>query len=350
VTHQVSTHVAAHTTDVLVAGGGPAGLATAIRAVQAGFTTTVVDRRAGVVDKACGEGLMPSALAALGDLGVQVPGRPFHGIRYVDANHAAEGRFRIGPGLGVRRLDLHAALHKRADQVGVRRVTGMIDRVRQCDEWVEAAGERARWLIGADGLHSTVRRELGLELPARHRARYGLRRHFAVEPWTDLVEVHWSADAEAYVTPVSDGCVGVAVLFSGRGNYDDLLTKFPVLAGRLDGAAPVTAVRGAGPFEQRVRRRVAGRVLLVGDAAGYVDALTGEGINLGLTAAQALVAALVAGEPTTYEAAWARLSRRYRMVTSSLLWARRRPWLQRRIVPAAERLPWVFRGTLDVLS
>jgi len=337
-------------TDVLVAGGGPAGLATAIRAAQAGFATTVVDRRAGVVDKACGEGLMPSAMRSLRALGVEVPGRAFHGIRYVDGDRSAEGRFRAGPGLGVRRVDLHQALRQRADQVGVRRVTGTVDRIRQGNGWVEAAGERARWLVGADGLHSAVRRDLGLELPSRHPPRYGLRRHFAIEPWTDLVEVHWSAHAEAYVTPVGEGCVGVALLFTGRASYDELLRRFPVLAAHLEGAAPVTAVRGAGPFEQRVRRRVAGRVLLVGDAAGYVDALTGEGINLGLAASEAAVAALVAGDPLAYEAAWSRLSRRYRTLTSTLLWARRRPWLRPRIVPAAERLPMVYRGVLDLLA
>lgn len=337
-------------TDLLVVGGGPAGLATAIRAAQVGLATTVLDRRAGVVDKACGEGLMPAALRSLRCLGVEVPGRPFYGIRYVDGDHTAEGRFRAGPGLGVRRVDLHRALRDRADQVGVRRVTGTADHVRQGDGWIEVAGERASWLVGADGLHSSVRRRLGLELPPKHPARYGLRRHFALEPWADLVEVHWSADAEAYVTPVGDGCVGVAVLFSGRGNYDQLLTRFPALAARLDGAVPATAVRGAGPFEQRVRRRVAGRALLVGDAAGYVDALTGEGINLGLAAADALVAALVADEPLAYEAAWRKLSRRYRTLTSALLWASRRPWLRRRIVPAAERLPGVYRAVLDLLA
>jgi flavin-dependent dehydrogenase len=337
-------------TDVLVAGGGPAGLATAIRAAQAGLATTVVDRRAGVVDKACGEGLMPSALASLRALGVEVPGRAFHGIRYVDGDHVAEGRFRAGPGLGARRADLHQALRERAAAAGARRLVGAVDRIRQGDGWVEAAGERARWLVGADGLHSAVRRDLGLGLPARHPPRYGLRRHFAVEPWTDLVEVHWSATAEAYVTPVSDRCVGVAVLFSGRASYEDLLPRFPRLAARLRDAAPVTPVRGAGPFEQRVSRRVAGRVLLVGDAAGYLDALTGEGVNLGLAAAEALVAALLADDPMAYEAAWRRQSRRYRALTSALLWAARRPWLRSRIVPAAARLPPLYQGALDVLA
>jgi flavin-dependent dehydrogenase len=144
--------------------------------------------------------------------------------------------------------------------------------------------------------------------------------------------------------------VGVAVLFSGQARYDELLPRFPRLAARLRDAVPVTPVQGAGPFEQRVSRRVAGRVLLVGDAAGYLDALTGEGINLGLAGAQALVAAVLADEPLAYEGAWRRQSRRYRALTSALLWASRHPWPRSRIVPAAARLPQLYQGALDILA
>ncbi|MEV1206177.1 NAD(P)/FAD-dependent oxidoreductase, partial [Microbispora rosea] len=97
--------------DLLVAGGGPAGLATAINAALAGMETVVVEPRTGPVDKACGEGLMPTGAAALADLGVAVPdGRPFRGIRYVDGPHRVQAEFRDGPGLGVRRTALHTAL------------------------------------------------------------------------------------------------------------------------------------------------------------------------------------------------------------------------------------------------
>ena len=84
-------------------------------------------------------------------------------------------------------------------------------------------------------------------------------------------------------------------------------------------AAPLTPVRGAGPLRQRCRRVVAGRVLLVGDAAGYVDALTGEGIAISLAAAdESWPTALVADRPLDYEAAWRRASRRYRLLTHTL--------------------------------
>ncbi|MFC7642957.1 hypothetical protein ACFQX6_20145 [Streptosporangium lutulentum] len=98
------------------------------------------------------------------------------------------------------------------------------------------------------------------------------------------------------MTPVGDDLVGVAVLSSRRRGYPEHLADFPALVARLQGPA-TTPVRGAGPLRQRVRARVAGRVLLVGDAAGYVDALTGEGVSLALLSAQALVGCLRAGTP-----------------------------------------------------
>ncbi|GGO23550.1 oxidoreductase [Microbispora rosea subsp. aerata] len=340
--------------DVLVAGGGPAGLATAIHAALAGMETVVVEPRPGPIDKACGEGLMPTGAAALADLGVAAPeGRPFLGIRYVYGRHRVQAEFRNGPGLGVRRTALHAALAARARDLGVRVVPGRVAEVRTAGEAVHArltAGElRARWLVAADGLHSPIRARLGLDLPSRGPRRYGLRRHYRVAPWTDFVEVHWAPGGEAYVTPVADDLVGVAVLSGERRPYDEHLARFPALLARLDGP-PVTPVRGAGPLRQRVRRRVAGRVLLVGDAAGYVDALTGEGITLALLSARALVGCLRAGRPEDYETAWRRLSWRSRLLTAALVRARGHPPAARLIVPAARRLPAVFRAAVRTLA
>ena len=113
---------------------------------------------------------------------------------------------------------------------------------------------------------------------------------------------------------------------------------------------PATQVRGAGPLRQRSRRRVAGRVLLVGDAAGYVDALTGEGIALGLAQARAAVAAVRAGDPAAYERAWRRLSWRHDLLTHGLLAASGRPALRRRLVPAAEAAPWLFWAAVNQLA
>ncbi|MFG2987846.1 NAD(P)/FAD-dependent oxidoreductase [Streptomyces sp. NPDC048257] len=339
--------------DLLIAGGGPAGLATAIHGALAGLEVVVLEPRPTPIDKACGEGLMPGGVRHLRELGVAVAGQPFRGIRYVDgvSGRHAEGLFRSGPGLGARRTELQAALAERAAQLGVRVLPRRVGQVRQDVHEVGAAGLTARYLVAADGLHSPVRRGLGLSAPRtpRRPPRYGLRRHYAVEPWSDLVEVHWAACCEAYVTPLAPDRIGVAVLTSDQAPFDVQLARFPMLSARL-AAATGTAVRGAGPLRQSARVRVAGRVLFVGDAAGYVDALTGEGLTLAVTAAGELVRCVREGRPQAYEQAWRDLSRSYRTLTASLLWARHQPRLAPRIVPLAARLPRVFTGAVNLLA
>ncbi|MFF3753148.1 NAD(P)/FAD-dependent oxidoreductase [Streptomyces sp. NPDC002018] len=336
--------------DLLVVGGGPAGLATAVHATLAGLETVVIEPRATPVDKACGEGVMPSGVRALTALGLDLPrGHPLRGIRYVHGSHRAEAPFHDGPGLGIRRTELHTALVRRAEEAGVTFVTGRAGEIAQNADGVSAGGLRARWLVAADGLHSPVRHSLGLSLPDRRPRRYGLRRHYRMKPWTDFVEVHWSSGGEAYVTPVADDLVGVAVLSTARRGYDDHLAGFPRLLSLLDGE-PANAVRGAGPLRQRVRGRTAGRVLLVGDAAGYVDALTGEGIALALASAEAAVRCLRAGRPQAYEDEWRRLSRRHRLLTEGLLRVSGHRAGARLIVPAAARMPSLFAAAVRALQ
>lgn len=334
--------------DVLIVGGGPAGLATAIRCAQAGLSVTVAEPRAGPVDKACGEGLMPAAVARLAEIGVRPAGRPLRGIRYLDPGHRADALFRHGPGLGVRRTTLHAALAARAAQCGIPVLPVRVTGFTRHSGGVTAAGVEARYLVAADGLHSAIRRACALEPPPARYPRFGLRRHYRVAPWSDLVEVHWGPDSEAYVTPVADDLVGVAVLGGARGGYQSRLAAFPALRERLAGAAPASDIRGAGPLRQDVRRRAAGSVLFVGDASGYLDALTGEGIGVALAQAAALADCLAAGRAGDYERAWRRASRRSWLLTAGLLWARRQPVLASRIVPAAQRLPRLFTRIVNL--
>ncbi|GJF25477.1 NAD(P)/FAD-dependent oxidoreductase [Streptomyces sp. HO565] len=338
--------------DVLIVGGGPAGLATALHAARAGLDTVVAEPRRTPVDKACGEGLMPGAVRALGALGLEVPGHPVTGIRYIQGHRQVQAAFRQGPGLGVRRTSLHSVLHRAVVDAGVPVLPLKVEEVRQdaTSVTVPGTGLRARWLVAADGLHSPLRRSLGLEVRTRAAPRYGLRRHYAVPPWSSYVEVHWGPHAEAYVTPLGPALVGVALLTARRAPFGTQLESFPELAARLPAEAAVTPVRGAGPLRRRARTRTYGRVLLVGDAAGYTDALTGEGVSLALAGAEALVANVRRGTPGRYETDWCRATRRHRVLTGLLVRARQQPALAPCIVPAAVRLPRLFSAAVNALA
>jgi len=335
--------------DLLVVGGGPAGLATAIHAAKAGLDVVVVERRSGPIDKACGEGLMPHTLRHLDRLGVHPYGKPFRGISYRDGDRHVDARFNRGTGRGVRRTVLHSALLDAATDAGVRICHEEAGEISQDATSVRAGQWRARYLAAADGLHSPIRRSLGLEQPSPGTRRWGIRRHVHTAPWSDYVEVHWASGAEAYVTPIADDCVGVALLTSLRGGFDKHLEQFPALRDRIDGR-PHERDRAAGPLRQRVSRRTAGRVLLVGDAAGYVDALTGEGLGLAFGAAQLLVNCVMADRPTDYDRQWRQMTRRYRMLTAALLQVSAYPAARARIVPAAAAMPTAFTGVVNLLA
>jgi len=339
--------------DVLIAGGGPIGLATALELQARGLQVVVLEPREGTIDKACGEGLMPGALEALGRLGVDPAGHPLRGIRYQDARRAVTHRYRSASGRGVRRTVLHDALRARAAEVGIETRHARVEQIAQYDDHVAVDGVRARWLIGADGLHSTVRTAAGLDRPARASTRdarrYGLRQHFAVAPWSDLVEVTYLPEAELYITPVDEGTVGVAVLAPRPLDLTTAIAQAPEVKERLAGAEEASTLRGAGALRQRTRARTHGRVALVGDASGYVDALTGEGLRVGLAQAQVLAECLAAGSLAGYERAWARSTRDFRVLTAGLLAAATSP-ARGLIVPAAAALPRVFGAVVERLA
>jgi flavin-dependent dehydrogenase len=305
----------------------------------------VADPRESPIDKACGEGLMPGGLAELTSLGVDPAGIPFRGIAYLSEHHRAEANFRNGPGRGVRRTTLHAALASRAKEQDTEWISTRVTNVEQDAHGVTAAGVRARWLVAADGLHSAVRRAVGIAAVPDTPRRYGVRWHFSVPAWSEFVEVHWSRWGEAYVTPVEPDLVGVAILSRQRPD----LAWFPRLADHLHGASRGQA-RGCGPMRQVVTRRVAGRVLLVGDAAGYEDALTGEGVSLAVKQAGAAVTAIVDDAPLAYERAWHRITRDYRLLTRGLVLTTVSAPARRAIVPACTLLPAVFKQAVHILA
>jgi len=324
-------------TDVVIVGGGPAGLTTAIAARLSGFEVVILDCARPPLDKACGEGLMPDGVAVLESLRVDlqaVSSRPFRGIRYLDDELSAEGVFPGAPGLGVRRTELHGALRRRAESLGVDlrwgvRVRGIAAGGFETDHGVV----RGRWLVGADGRVSRVRKWSGLEARPAHRRRFGVRRHFELEPWSDLVEVHWGDGCEAYVTPVGESLVGVALLWSGAAaTFDELLMGFPSLGRQVDNAPVASKDRGAGPLEQRCRAVVVGKLALVGDASGYLDAITGEGLALSFRQAATLVEAMAADDLDRYAAAHRRIVRYPNAITRLLLLVERHPRLRRRVM------------------
>lgn len=331
--------------DLLIVGGGPGGLATALHARRHGLSVIVAEPRDGPIDKACGEGLMPGGLAELTSLGVDPVGMPFHGIAYVSERRRAQARFHSGPGRGVRRTTLHAALGARAKEQDTDWIRTRVTSVAQDAHGVSAAGVRARWLVAADGLHSQVRRAVGITATAGTPRRYGVRWHYRVPAWSEFVEVYWSRWGEAYVTPVEPDLVGVAILSRGRPE----LAWFPRLARQLHGAA-AGQPRGCGPLRQVVSRRVAGRVLLVGDSAGYEDALTGEGISLALKQSAAAVDAIVNETPASYEQAWHRITRDYRLLTRALVLASTPRAVRGAVVPTCTLLPPLFGRGVNILA
>ena len=125
--------------DLIVAGGGPAGLATALYAHRAGLHAVVCEPRPAPIDKACGEGLMPGAVRALRELGVEPAGMPFLGIRYLNGSASAEAAFRGGPGLGVRRTALSAALRAAVEDAGIPVLDRAVETITQDRDSVTAA-------------------------------------------------------------------------------------------------------------------------------------------------------------------------------------------------------------------
>ena len=354
--------------DVVIAGGGPAGLAAAIRSAQRGFRTVLYERQAGLPDKACGEGLMPSGARELERLGVRIPQdqcAPFRGIRYLQEDGTAiEAAFRGGAGTGIRRVALEEALRARALDCGAELQHGAVagfaaqaDRVA-----VETGGGtlEARLLIAADGLNSPLRRAAGLQAQrAGDPLRFGVRRHFQLAPWTDFVEVYWAPGVEAYVTPVSPRAVNVAFLRdrdAGDG-FEQLLERFPRLQERVAGAPSGSEARGAGPLLQRVRGAFAQRLALVGDAAGYVDAITGQGLSLAFSSAALLVEALPADLATDLGPALRLYQKRllprwlaYALPARALVALSRRPALRRAAFRSLGAVPGAFGAIVRLVA
>ena len=340
-------------TDVFVIGGGPAGLSAALAARQIGLDVVLADRAQPPIDKACGEGLMPDALDALRRIGVNLGsgnGVCFRGIRFLDEKLEAEATFSNHRfGLGVRRTELHRILVERAKDVGVIALWGKkIEGLDPTGVVVDGRTVRCRWIVGADGFHSSVRRWAGLAPNWNGTHRIGLRQHFRAHPWTDFVEVYWRKDCQAYVTPIGVDEVCVATIGRGDIRASDLVDVFPVLASHLGGAELIGPTRGAISKSARLPSVVAGRIALVGDASGSVDAVTGEGLALAFRQANSLATALAAGDLRRYDASHRRMGRMPRLMARVLLLFDGDDRLRRMAFRKLAAHPRIFSRLLDV--
>lgn len=339
-------------TDVFVIGGGPAGLAMAIAARQRGLRVIVADGAQPPVDKACGEGLMPDGLAALERLGIQIPlaaGYAFRGIRFVASALSADALFpNQERGVSIRRTALHKIMMERAAQMGVdllwrTAVAGISpDGVKVGNSMV-----LARWIVGADGSNSRVRRWAGLERCAPPRLRYAFRRHYRVAPWTDHTEVYWGDRCQGYATAVSDQQVCVALASDDpQMRMEQGLRELTRLGARLRGAETASTERGAITGNRELKRVWQGNVALIGDASGTVDAITGEGLGLAFSQAESLAACLESGNLEPYQVEHQRLAARPLFMARLMLSMDGRTGLQNRTLQVFQRHPEVFRRLL----
>ena len=342
--------------DLVVAGGGPVGLATALYAARAGLDVVVREPRAGA-DR---QGLRRGADARRRRRPRRPRRRAATGTRSpasATSTAAARGRGAVPARRRPRRPPYRRCTRRCPTAVAdagvkVEHARGAA-RSRTAATTCSSTASPPGYLVAADGLHSPVRRMLGLDGPAaRPPPVRAARATSTVAPWTAFVEVHWAAAGEAYVTPVADDLVGVAVLDRAqRGRSTSCSASIPALrrAARRRGPLPGSAAParcGSAP-----RARVAGRVLLVGDAAGYVDALTGEGIALGLAQARAAVDAVRAGDARALRARPGAGSAGGTTCSPTACSPRPgRPCVRRRIVPPRPRLPRVFAAAVNQLA
>jgi 2-polyprenyl-6-methoxyphenol hydroxylase-like FAD-dependent oxidoreductase len=340
-------------TDVFIIGGGPVGLAAAIAMRKKGFSVTLADGAQPPIEKACGEGLLPDTLAALAGLGVTIDARegyPLRGIRFLGDRHEVAAKFPGQQGLGLRRATLHRRLVEQAEACGVSlRWKAPVTAIGEVG--VRVAGElvAARWIIGADGLGSRVRKWSGLEAGKRLSIRYAFRRHYRIEPWSEFLEVYWGASGQAYVTPVGqeEVCV-VRISRQAETRCDDLEVEFPQLGKRLRGATLVGEERGGVTIMQKLRQVYRSRVALIGDASGSVDAITGEGLGLGFRQVIALADALEPGALDQYAVAHRKLVHQPAMMAQLMLALDAWPALRERVIRALASDARLFARLLAV--
>ena len=331
--------------DVLVVGAGPAGSSTAWHLAREGAHVVLLDRATFPREKPCAEYLSPEAsriLSAMGALDACEAAGAAHlagmvirapnGARIRGEFAAAHG-FRAfrDRGLALRRPVLDSILLDRARAAGaevregeqvisvLRDSRGALSGVRVRGAEGEVRDIRARLVIGADGLRSTIARRMGVARHALGPRRLAFIGHFRnVEGMTDFGEMHVEREGYAGFADVGHGLTNVAVVVprasvrgSVAGNPGAFLERWiaarPHLAPRMAGAVRATTVRVTGPFAVHASRAWGRGAALVGDAADFFDPFTGEGIYAALRGGELLapyaLESLAADRPRDADAA-----------------------------------------------
>jgi geranylgeranyl reductase family protein len=300
--------------DVIVVGGGPAGAAAAIFMRQRGCDVLLLDEARFPRDKICGESVSPEGWRLIAALGAEkavrelLP-RPIHGMTLV----APDGTTFAGTypadrprGFALRRIALDAALLDAARRAGVRvqegtRVTELLVEDGVASGVVVEGGDssvrRARLIVGADGRRSRIARQLGLLREHGRLRKFSVRGHWdGVEGLSDHGEMHVITGGYCGVAPLAATQANVAFVLDAsemagaagdlEGFYRRTLRRFSRLHERLARASLTAPPRATGPLAVEARRLSAPGALLVGDAAGFYDPFTGEGITLALRSAE----------------------------------------------------------------
>ena len=329
-------------------------MAAAIAARQRGMSVAVADGTEPPIDKACGEGLMPETIAALGELGVEIQpdaGYRIRGIRFLQQETHVGAEFPRALGVGIRRTILHQWLIARAEECGVRLMWRTpVSAITKTGVQLPAEFVTSRWIVGADGSGSRVRRWSGLDAATRQNQRYATRRHYRVPPWTDHVEIYWGRRAQAYVTPIGreEVCIVVMATRAEDAAFDSMLRDCPQLQQRLSGAGLASRERGAITQMHSLRAVHSGNVALVGDASGGVDAITGEGLRLAFRQAIVLADAMERDDLRSYARAHRKLARKPTLMGELLLTLAKQEGLRTRSIRTLAKRPELFARLLAV--
>lgn len=307
--------------DVVVVGGGPAGAAAAAGLARRGAAVVLVEASEHPRPKACAEYASPRIVEELARIGllpeawrqtaVPLDGMELHagGHRVRIASADRRGR-RSAWGLDRTRFDARLAEHasasgatvlERTKTTGLLHERGRVAGVRLTRPDGRDETLRADWVIGADGARSNVARMAGVEARLRVPRRLGLVAHYEpIEGLADHGEMHAAHGWYVGLAPVSGALnVGMALPMDPAGpaeaRWARAIAGLPAVAERLAGARRIGPIRGAAPIGHRVTRTAGPGWLLVGDAAGFVDPFTGEGIHRALRGARAAADAIAAG-------------------------------------------------------